>query len=77
MLARAATDTISAAEGAYAVRMQFLNITNERVQDLLQTNCHAHDLQLTERAQTGCAAIDSVGEAVLLRGEVGTWLGEA
>jgi len=40
-------------QAAHVVRMQFLNIVEERVQDLLQPNCHAHDLSLVERADVG------------------------
>ena len=43
------SDSLTAAEDIFSVRVQFLSIVNERVQDLLQPNCHAHDLQLVER----------------------------
>ena len=37
-------------EGAarHVVNMRFLNLTEERVQDLLQSDCHAHDLELLD-----------------------------
>ena len=51
------SDSISAAEDMYSVRMQFLSIVHERVQDLLQPNCHAHDLELVERTGTGIEVV--------------------
>ena len=51
------SDNLSAAESMFSVRVQFLSIVEERVQDLLQPNCHAHDLQLVERAGTGIEVV--------------------
>ena len=32
----------------HVLSMRFLNVTEERVQDLLQSDCHAHDLELRD-----------------------------
>jgi len=45
-------DGVVAQQGEGAARhvlsMRFLNLTEERVQDLLQSDCHAHDLELLD-----------------------------
>ena len=48
------SDSLSMAEARHTVRMQFLNVAEERVQDLMQPNCHAHDLAIAERPENGC-----------------------
>jgi hypothetical protein len=48
------SDSLSVAEERFSLRMQFVSIVQERVQDLLQPNCHAHDLKIIERAGHGC-----------------------
>ena len=51
------SDSLSSAEDRFSVRMQFLSIVEERVQDLLQPNCHAHDLQIVDRAGGGAEVV--------------------
>ena len=51
------SDSLSSAEDRFSVRMQFLSIVEERVQDLLQPNCHAHDLQIVDRAGGGTEVV--------------------
>ena len=51
------SDTLSQAEDRYSVRMQFINIVEERVQDLTQPNPHAQDLELHERPDFGTEVV--------------------
>ena len=62
------SDALSEAENLYRVRMQFLSVYHERVIDLLQPNCHAHDLPLKARAGAGIEVIGADEVEVEMRG---------
>ena len=51
----------------FRLQLQFLHIVEERVQDLLEPDCHTHDLELMDDEETGTLVRDAEPEE--LKGE--------